>query len=56
MRLIGKVFVVVLAVTSWMWIAPKVWPAHPLVFTLIVMAVAAVVAFLIWPAEIFPKT
>ncbi len=56
MRLIGKVFVVILAVSSWVWIAPRVWPAHPLLFTLIVTAVAAVIAFFIWPAETFPKT
>lgn len=56
MKLIGKVLVAILAFASWMWIAPRVWPSHRLLFTLLVTLLGAIVAFFIWPAETFPKT
>lgn len=56
MKLIGKALIALVALSTWMWIAPRVWPAHRLLFTVVATAIAATIAFLIWPAETFPKT
>ena len=56
MKLIGKSLVVLVAFSSWMWIAPRVWPSHPVLFTILATAIAATIAFFIWPSETFPKT
>ena len=56
MKLIGKALILLVALSSWMWIAPKVWPTHRLLFTILATIIAATIAFLIWPAETFPKT
>jgi uncharacterized membrane protein len=39
----------IVAVCSWMFVAPKIWPAHPSIATIIIVVVVGFLVEMVWP-------
>ena len=40
--------IAVIAVCSWLFVAPRIWPAHPLIATLAVTVLSGLIIEIIW--------
>jgi hypothetical protein len=47
--MLKTLLIAVIAVCSWMFVAPKVWPAHPAIATGIMVGIASLLVEILWP-------